>query len=75
MATQPNSTVENGRYFLVGPDKQVIVVNQALFEAVARFTKPNRKFGRAEIIFKNGAICDVMCTEHLMNVGHLNSGH
>jgi hypothetical protein len=74
MSTTPTTPTENGRYFLVGPDKQVIVVNQALFEAVARFTKPNRKFGRTEIIFKNGSICDVLCTEHLMNVGHLNSG-
>ena len=74
MVTTSNLPTENGRYFLVGPDKQVIVVNQALFESVARFSKPNRKFGKVEIIFKNGAVCDVMCTEHLMNVGHLNSG-
>jgi hypothetical protein len=63
---------EPGRYFLVGPEKQVILVNRALFEAVSRFTKPNRRFGRMEVVFKNGAICDITCTEHLMNVATPN---
>lgn len=75
MATPPHSSTESGRYFLVGPDKQVIPVNRELFDAVARFTKPNRKFGRLEIVFKNGAICGITCVEPLMNVEHLNSGH
>lgn len=75
MSTSPNPQPENGRYFLVGPDKQVIPVNRELFEGVAKFSKPNRKFGKMEIVFKNGAICGITTTEHLMNVEHLNSGH
>jgi len=71
----PKVAAENERYFLVGPGQQVILVNKELFEAVARFTKPQRKFGVVEIVFRNGAICDIRATEHLMNVEHLNSGH
>lgn len=57
---------ESERYFLVGPDKKVVAVHPALFEAVVRYTKPNRKFARVEIVFKNGNVCDITCTEHLI---------
>jgi hypothetical protein len=61
-----NPTVSPERYFLVGPEKQVIVINRALFDAMARYMKPNKRFGRVEITFKNGGICGIVSTEHLI---------
>lgn len=66
MATTPNSPTENGRYFLVGPDKQVIVVHKQLFEVIEQFVKPNHKFGIVELTFKNGGLCGIRKIEHVL---------
>jgi hypothetical protein len=57
---------ESERYFMVGPEQKVITINRALFEAIARYTKPNSKLAKVEVTFKNGGVCGITCTEHLI---------
>jgi hypothetical protein len=60
------TTAEIGRYFLVSPDKKVISVSKEFFETFEQFLKPNNKLGTVEVTCKNGGVCGIKVTQHIL---------
>jgi hypothetical protein len=66
MVTTPNPTMEKSGYFLVNSGKKALPVTREFFETVEQFLKPNNKLGIIEVTFKNGGVCAIKVTQHIL---------